>query len=98
MLAKVVNDNAVNLAKRGVLAFFASKLAPTMSSCVVKKIDHPCLHLLILPQPGHCTASRSNSNGSAALRLPTPYQSNLRVSTITVPSRPNSSNEPISNA
>ena len=98
MLAKVVNDNAVNLAKRGVFAFFASKLAPTMSSDVIKKIDHPRLHILVLPQPDHCTASKSNSKGGAALRLPTPYQSNLRVSTITVPSRPNSSNEPISNA
>ncbi|ASV35344.1 hypothetical protein CI807_03825 [Pseudomonas sp. NS1(2017)] len=49
LLAKVVNDNAVNLAKRGVFAFFASKLAPTMSSGVIKKIDHPRLHILILP-------------------------------------------------
>ena len=29
MLAMVVNDNAGNLTPRGVLRFFASKLAPT---------------------------------------------------------------------
>ena len=29
MLAKIVNDNAAHLEKRGALAFFASKLAPT---------------------------------------------------------------------
>ncbi|OWP73381.1 hypothetical protein CEC48_02835 [Pseudomonas sp. K2I15] len=32
MLAKVVNDNAPNLNKRGVLTFFASKLAPTRAA------------------------------------------------------------------
>ncbi|AZE58996.1 hypothetical protein C4K02_0606 [Pseudomonas synxantha] len=30
MLAKIVNDHAVNLSERVVLAFFASKLAPTV--------------------------------------------------------------------
>ncbi|MDN5509999.1 MAG: outer membrane lipoprotein carrier protein LolA, partial [Pseudomonas sp.] len=29
MLAKIVNDNAGSLIPRGVLRFFASKLAPT---------------------------------------------------------------------
>ncbi|WP_423814716.1 hypothetical protein [Pseudomonas lactis] len=29
MLAKIANDNAGHPVKRGVLAFFASKLAPT---------------------------------------------------------------------
>ncbi|OWQ43097.1 hypothetical protein CDH05_02240 [Pseudomonas lactis] len=30
LLAKIVNDNAGSLVKRGVLASFASKLAPTV--------------------------------------------------------------------
>ncbi|MDQ0737234.1 hypothetical protein QF045_000094 [Pseudomonas sp. W4I3] len=90
MLAKIVNDNAGHLVKRGVLAFFASKLAPTVDGGVDEEVDHSGLHLLIFAQSDHCTAS--------TLRLPTPYQSSLRVSTITVPSRPNSSSEPISNA
>jgi hypothetical protein len=30
LLAMVVNDNAGNLAARGALSFFASKLAPTV--------------------------------------------------------------------
>ena len=32
MLAKIVNDNAAHLDKRGALAFFASKLAPTIKN------------------------------------------------------------------
>ncbi|KWV75388.1 hypothetical protein PFLuk1_01135 [Pseudomonas fluorescens] len=90
MLAKIVNDNAGHLVKRGVLAFFASKLAPTVKGGVIEEVDHPRFHLLIFAQPDHCT--------SPTLRLPTPYQSSLRVSTITVPSRPNSSSEPINSA
>ncbi|PMX12184.1 hypothetical protein C1Y18_20350 [Pseudomonas sp. MPR-R5A] len=45
MLAKFVNDNAGNLVKRGVCAFFASKLAPTaglsrgLLPCYGKKAD-----------------------------------------------------------
>ena len=88
MLAKVVNDNEGSLVKRGVLAFFADKPAPTKGGGVIEIVDNPRLHLLILAQPNH----------DATLRLPTPYQSSLRVSTITVPSKPNSSSEPISNA
>ncbi|EZI25297.1 hypothetical protein PE143B_0125085 [Pseudomonas extremaustralis 14-3 substr. 14-3b] len=34
MLAKAVNDNAAFLDKRGVLGFFASKLAPTEDGAV----------------------------------------------------------------
>jgi len=30
LLAKIVNDNACSLDKRGAFAFFASKLAPTV--------------------------------------------------------------------
>src|SRR5450830_854723 len=71
---------------------------PRHTKQLVNPHDQFCSRPLILTQPDHCTASRSNANGSAALRLPTPYQSSLRVSTITVPSRPNSSSEPISSA
>ncbi|TPV51821.1 hypothetical protein FJ692_25530 [Pseudomonas fluorescens] len=67
-----------------------NKLAPTVKGGVGEEVDHPRFHLLIFAQSDHCPCS--------TLRLPTPYQSSLRVSTITVPSRPNSNNEPINSA
>ncbi|RFD25088.1 hypothetical protein CER19_24100 [Pseudomonas sp. GL93] len=52
MLAKIVNDNAGSLTPRGVLRFFASKLAPTgeqvfivFEICVGFRASiGPCLH------------------------------------------------------
>jgi hypothetical protein len=32
LLAKITNDNALSLIKRGAYGFFASKLAPTIAS------------------------------------------------------------------
>ena len=57
-------------------------------------------HPLILPQPqrpAHFTSPNSKFIAAAGFD-PTPYQSNLRVSTMNTPSRPNSNSEPINNA
>ena len=103
LLVRLIGANVMDVAIwRGMIggsvtlvgtALFAPHLIPSWRVL----LSWPSL-LLILAQPDHCTASRSNCSGSAALRLPTPYQSSLRVSTITVPSSPNSSSEPISSA
>ena len=48
MLAKIVNDNAALQGYRGVLRFFASKLAPTVNEVFFKLADQSGRFLAVL--------------------------------------------------
>ncbi|PMX14805.1 hypothetical protein C1Y26_04500 [Pseudomonas sp. MPR-R2A7] len=65
MLAKIVNDQAGNLSERDVLAFFASKLAPTVM--VLNKKN--CLLGLIGVWQWHCAKHVCGNTSPPAGRI-----------------------------
>ncbi|OPB26478.1 hypothetical protein BFW90_17445 [Pseudomonas fluorescens] len=64
MLAKIANENAAPLVKRGVLRFFASKLAPTVVG----------VSLDLFPRIHPCSKSTSTSTAPSSRSLSAPQK------------------------
>jgi len=82
LLAKIVNDNAENLAPRGALAFFASKLAPTVGRVISDKSPGftAAQHRQMI-----CTASSHLSRATTMSKKPSKHGPNKAKSIIAQP-------------